>query len=104
MPRFPSFRVGKVTGYRRGRVWYLCCFEYGKRLRPRVGPDRDAARQLAAQVNGQIETGAPPALSFDPVDVSTSAPAGSNITSRSAGPRSRRSPATAPPPTTCYGS
>jgi integrase len=69
MPRPTSFRVGKVTGYLRGRVWYLCYFEHGKRRRPRVGPDRDAARQLAAQVNGQLETGAPSALGFEPLPV-----------------------------------
>ena len=62
-----SFRVGKVQAYRRGRVWYLCYHDNGKRRRPRVGPDREAARQLAAQVNAQLEVGAPAALSFEPV-------------------------------------
>ncbi len=71
MSKAHSFRVGKVTGYLRGRVWYLCYFENGRRRRPRAGTDRDAARQLAAQVNAQLETGAPSALSFEPVDVST---------------------------------
>ena len=26
-----SFRVGKVLGYLRGKVWYLCYHEQGKR-------------------------------------------------------------------------
>src|SRR6476659_10110813 len=69
MPKATSFRVGKVSAYRRGRTWYLCYFEDGKRRRPRVGPDRDAARQLAAQINGQLEIGAPAALSFEPISV-----------------------------------
>jgi site-specific recombinase XerD len=64
-----SLRVGKVRAYLRGRVWYLCYFDNGKRHRPRVGPDRAAARQLAAQVNAQLEVGAPAALSFEPVTV-----------------------------------
>ena len=64
-----SFRVGKVRAYRRGRVWYLCYHDDGRRHRPRVGPDRDAARQLAAQVNAQLEVGAPAALSFEPVAI-----------------------------------
>ncbi len=50
-----SFRVGKVLAYLRSRVWYLCYYENGQRHRPRVGPDRQAARELAAQV----EVGAP---------------------------------------------
>ncbi|MDB5306174.1 MAG: hypothetical protein JWO38_376 [Gemmataceae bacterium] len=69
MPKAHSFRVGKVTGYLRGRVWYLCYFENGQRRRPRVGPDRDAARQLAAQINGQLEVGAPTALGFEPIGI-----------------------------------
>jgi integrase len=64
-----SFRVGKVLAYKRGQVWYLCYHEHGRRRRPRVGSDRAAARQLAAQVNAQLETGAPAALSFEPVSV-----------------------------------
>ncbi len=69
MSKSNSFRVGKVTGYLRGRVWYLCYFENGKRRRPRAGGERDAARQLAAQVNSQLETGAPSALSFEPISI-----------------------------------
>ena len=53
MPRAAStFRIGKVRGYRRNKVWYLCYHEQGKRLRPRIGPNVAAARQLAAQVTG----------------------------------------------------
>lgn len=64
-----SFRVGKVQGYLRGKVWYLCYHDQGVRQRPRVGPDREAARQLAAQVNAQLAVGAPAALSFEPISV-----------------------------------
>src|SRR5262249_1135157 len=56
-------------GYLRGKVWYLCYHEQGKRHRPRVGPDREAARQLASQVNAQLEVGAPAALSFEPIAI-----------------------------------
>ncbi|MBM3983785.1 MAG: hypothetical protein FJ304_26670, partial [Planctomycetes bacterium] len=69
MSKSNSFRVGKVSGYLRGRVWYLCYFENGKRRRPRAGGERDAARQLAAQVNSQLETGAPSALSFELIGI-----------------------------------
>ncbi len=34
MSKSNSFRVDKVTGYLRGRVWYLCYLENGKRRRP----------------------------------------------------------------------
>jgi integrase len=64
-----SFRVGKVQAYLRGQVWYLCYHENGQRRRPRVGTNREAARQLAAQVNAQLEVGAPAALSFEPISV-----------------------------------
>ena len=64
-----SFRVGKVQGYLRGSVWYLCYHELGQRRRPRVGPDQQAARQLAAQINGQLAVGAPATLSFQSISV-----------------------------------
>src|SRR6516164_9770191 len=64
-----SFRVGRVRAYLRGRVWYLQYVDEGRRHRPRVGPDRDQARQMAAQINGQLEVGAPAALSYEPVSV-----------------------------------
>jgi integrase len=64
-----SFRVGNVQAYLRGQIWYLCYYDNGQRRRPRVGPDREAARQLAAQVNAQLEVGAPAALSFQPIPV-----------------------------------
>ena len=64
-----SFRIGRVCAYRRGRVWYLCYFEHGQRRQPRVGQDRDVARQMAAEVNGQLEVGAPSALGFQPISI-----------------------------------
>src|SRR5262245_65751374 len=64
-----AFRVGKVRAYLRGQVWYLCYHDNGRRHRPRVGPDRDAARQLAAQINAQLAVGAPAALSFAPLPI-----------------------------------
>jgi hypothetical protein len=64
-----SCRVGKVQAYLRGQVWYLCYHENGQRQRPRVGPDREAARQFAAQINAQLAVGAPAALSFQPITI-----------------------------------
>ena len=64
-----SFRVGKVRGDLRGLVWYLTYFEEGRRRRPRVGPDKNVARQMAAQINSQLEVGAPAALSFAAVSL-----------------------------------
>ena len=68
-PAPTTFRVGTVRGYLRGRVWYLCYHEHGRRHRPRVGPDLQAAKQLAAQVNAQLAVGSPAALSFEPLSV-----------------------------------
>ena len=62
-----AFRVGKVHVFLRGSVWYLTYHENGQRRRPRVGPNRDAAKQMAAQINAQLEIGAPAALSFEAI-------------------------------------
>lgn len=67
--RSASFRVGRVAVYQRGRVWYLRYHEQGKRHQPRVGPDKQAARQLAAQVNAQLETGTPASTSYTPLSI-----------------------------------
>ena len=70
MAHTPStFRVGRVSAHLRGRIWYLCYHQDGRRYRPRVGPDRQAARQLAAQVNAQLEVHAPTALSYEPIAI-----------------------------------
>ena len=64
-----SFRVGHVRVYLRGRVWYLSYFEQGVRRQPRVGPDRAYARQMAAEINGQLEASLPSALGFQPITI-----------------------------------
>src|SRR5262249_28708869 len=70
MPKkYNTFRVGKVLAYLRGKVWYLCYHEHGQRRRPRVGPDKEAARQLAAQVSPHLHPGAPAAVSFEPISI-----------------------------------
>src|SRR5580698_2026424 len=63
------FRVGRVRVFRRGRIWYLAYFEQGQRRQPRVGPDRSAAKQMASEINGQLEVGAPSALGFEPISI-----------------------------------
>lgn len=65
--RSDQFRIGKVQGYLRGSVWYLCYHEHGQRRWPRVGPHLEVARQMAAQINGQVEVGVLVALSFEPI-------------------------------------
>jgi len=64
-----SFRIGRVRAFLRGRVWYLCYHEHGRRHQPRVGPDRDSARRMAAEINAQLEVGAPSALGFEPISI-----------------------------------
>jgi len=64
-----SFRVGRVRVFLRGRTWYLCYCEHRRRRQPRVGPDRDLARQTAAEINAQLEVGAPSALGFEPASI-----------------------------------
>jgi integrase len=69
MSKYKSFRVGKVRAYLRSQVWYLCYHENGRRHRPRVGCQKNDARQLAAQINAQLEIGAPALLSFEPISM-----------------------------------
>ena len=64
-----AFRVGRVRVYLRGRVWYLCYHEHGKRKQPRVGPERETARQMAAEINAQLEVGIPSSLGFEPISI-----------------------------------
>ena len=65
--RARSRRVGRVTVYRRGKIWYIYYLEYKQRIRRRVGPSADEAKRLAAQVNAQLATGVRAALSFEPL-------------------------------------
>jgi hypothetical protein len=62
-------RVGRVTVYLRGEVWYVYYYENGQRVRRRLGGSWLEAKQLTAQVNGQLATGAPAMLSFEPVSI-----------------------------------
>ncbi len=64
-----AFRVGRVRVYLRGRVWHLCYHEHGKRKQPRVGPDREVARQMAAEINAQLEVRIPSSLGFEPISI-----------------------------------
>ena len=52
-------RVGRVTIYLRGKIWYLYYCENGRRVRRRVGVLLADAKTLAAQVNGQLAIGMP---------------------------------------------
>ncbi len=67
MAKQKCFRVGRVTVYLRSKMWYLRYRENGRRRQVRATTDRNAARQLAAQVNAQLEVGAPAATSFEPI-------------------------------------
>ena len=60
-----SFKVGRVTAYLRGKVWYVRYFENGKRIQRRVGPKQGEAEQLAAEINAQIQCGMPSVFGFE---------------------------------------
>lgn len=63
------FRVGRVTVYLRGRVWYLRYHEQGRRRQIRGGPDRQQCRQRAAEINLQLESSTPTPAAFAPMSV-----------------------------------
>jgi integrase len=62
-------RVGRVTIYLRGKIWYIYYCENGGRVRRRVGVSLGDAKRLAAQANAQLATHTPAILSFQPVSV-----------------------------------
>ena len=66
-----SFRVGRVRGDLRGKVWYLTYYDQGSRHRPRIGPDIDEARRHAAEVNARLENGAPVSSSFQSIKIAS---------------------------------
>jgi len=64
-----TFRIGKVRGDLRSHVWYLTYHENGKRLRPRVGADKEMARQMAAQINAQLEAHTFSVFNFESIGI-----------------------------------
>ncbi|QGQ25764.1 MULTISPECIES: tyrosine-type recombinase/integrase [Gimesia] len=67
--RKATFRIGKVRGDLRGKIWYLTYHENGKRLRPKIGPDKEQARQMAARINSQLESHTHSVFNFEPVQI-----------------------------------
>ena len=62
-------RVGRVTIYLRGKIWYIYYCENEQRVRRRVGVSLADAKNLAAQANAQLATHSPAILSFQPISV-----------------------------------
>src|SRR4051812_31658690 len=65
----PRFRVGKVSVYLHHGTWWLDYGDGGQPVRRKAAEAREAAEQLAAQVNAHLTSGAPPLLSFSPIGV-----------------------------------
>jgi len=57
-------RIGRVTIYKRGSVYYLYCREFGKTIRRRVDGNLATARIGASKVNAAIGEGSPSLFSF----------------------------------------
>ncbi|MFT3787319.1 MAG: hypothetical protein QM770_14315 [Tepidisphaeraceae bacterium] len=55
--------------YLPGRVWNLRYHELGQRRQVRATVDRQATRQLAVDVNAQLESGAPAVTSYEQVSI-----------------------------------
>lgn len=65
--RFSSrFRVGKVSVYMHHGAWWVYYRDGGLAQRHRVG-SLDEAKQVAAQVNAQLVSGAPRLLTFESI-------------------------------------
>ncbi len=64
-----SFRIGKVTGYLRGRVWYLCYFENGQRRRPVSDPTETPHDNSPPASTTNSNPALPSAFSFEPLSI-----------------------------------
>jgi integrase len=62
-------RIGKVSYYLHHGAWWLYYLDGERQVRRRIGPDEQAAEQLAAQLNAQVTTTAPTMFSFSPLAV-----------------------------------
>ena len=62
-------RVGKVSVYAHHGAWWLYYRDGGQPVRRKVAETRPEAEQVAAQVNAQLNSGAPTLLAFTPVTV-----------------------------------
>jgi integrase len=62
-------RVGRVSIYLHHGAWWVYYRADGQPVRRKVAANREAAEQLAAQINAQLTTGAPTLLSFTPISV-----------------------------------
>jgi hypothetical protein len=63
----PTFQVGRVRCFLRGKIWYIRYHEKGKRIQQRVGPVRGETKQLAAEINSQVVCGIPSAVGFEQI-------------------------------------
>lgn len=62
-------RVGRVSYYLHHGGWHLYYQQDGQTVRKRVADTEEQASQLAAQINGQLASGAPTLLTFEPISV-----------------------------------
>ncbi|HOI55511.1 MAG TPA: site-specific integrase [Phycisphaerae bacterium] len=63
--------IGSVTLYVHHGAWWINYRDGGRRVRRRVGGDRDEAEAVAAAVNAQLALGQRSMFAFDPVDLGT---------------------------------
>ncbi len=62
-------RVGKVSLYQHHGAWWTYYREGGIGRRKRIGPDRDVADRIAAELNAQLATETPSLFSYTPVSL-----------------------------------
>lgn len=62
-------RVGRVSIYPHRRRWWVYYREHGRPVRKAVADNREAAEQVAAQINLELTASTPTLFSFRPVSV-----------------------------------
>lgn len=64
-------RIGRVSIYLHHQSWWVYYRESLKSVRRKIGSCRQAAEQVAAQVNAQLTMGSPSFFAFEPIGVAT---------------------------------
>ena len=67
--RATQFKVGRVCVYLRGKVWYIRYHQHGKRYQKKTSPDKENAKQIAAETNAQLECHLPTAFGFEQISL-----------------------------------
>jgi len=62
-------RIGSVSIYKRNRIYYVYYRDNGDSKRPAIGPNLNAARRVAGELNAELQSGKPTLFSFQRIGI-----------------------------------